>query len=121
VLYLRSIRPGNDGGLEQFERRWIPRGSDLDISIGAVLYPPGQPQLTRSLYHEPPKSNALNAAADFEVDRLHLGLASYSQKGSQLRGDGRGISELARRGRGEIAISDSPSDVVKRGRNCLCG
>jgi hypothetical protein len=120
VLDVRSIRSGNDGSLEQLERGRIARGSDLDISIGSILHPAGQSQLARFLYHEPPKSNALNAAADFEVNRLHLGLASYSQKGGQLRGDSRGVSELTRRGRGEIAISDSPSDVVERARDCLC-
>jgi hypothetical protein len=120
VLDLRSIGSGNDGSLEQLQRGRIARGSDLDISIGSILHPTGQPQLARFFNHEPPEPNALNAAADFEVDRLHSGLASYSEKGSQLRGDGRRVSELARRGRGEIAISDSPSDVVQSARNCLC-
>jgi len=120
VLYLGSIRSGNYGSLKQLERGRIAGSRDLDISIGPILHPTRQPQLTRFLYYEPAKSNALNAAADFEVDRLHSGLGSYSQKSSQLRGDCGGVAEFARLGRRDITISDSPSDGVQRRRNRLC-
>lgn len=118
---MRSIWSGNDGRLKQLERGRIPRGGDLDISIGAILHPTGQPQLARFFDYEPAKSNALNASADLEMDRLHARLASYSQKRGQLRGNCGRISELALSRRGQIAISDSPGNGIQRVRNCLCG
>jgi len=45
---------------------------DLDVAIRPVPYPPGKLQLLCFLDDEPAKSNTLHAAADFEVDRVHL-------------------------------------------------
>ena len=71
MLDLGARRPGNDGSLEQFQRWSFARSGNLDSAVGAIPYPTREPQLASLSGDKPPKSDALHASANFDVDGFH--------------------------------------------------
>ena len=71
MLDLGARRPGNDGSFEQFQRWSLAGGGNLDSAVGAIPYPTRKPQLTSLSSDEPPKSDALHASANFDVNGFH--------------------------------------------------
>ena len=71
MLDLGAGRSGNHRSLEELQRRSLARGRNLNATVRAVLYPTSESQLTSLSSDEPPKSDALHAPANFDVNGFH--------------------------------------------------